>query len=115
MEIIGLFFPAIISVRIKHRGNTKEAWNMPKVLLEYGTYVLINAFVTTSAITYGLGLSGVLSDALHSFSFFTKYVIIASAVAIIIPYAEEIIGKHIKVTLEVRTYDEEENNNMEDR
>lgn len=115
MEIIGLFFPAAISVWIKHTRNAEATWNMPKVLFEYAIYVLINVFITACTVTYGLGLSGVTSDALHSFPFFTKYIIIASAAAILVPYAEEIIRKYIKVTLAVRTYDEKGNNNMEDR
>lgn len=114
MEIIGLFFPAIISVWIKHMRNTQATRNIPKGLLEYGIYVLINVFITACTITYGFGLPGVTSDALNSFPFFTKYVIIASIVAIIVPYAEEIIRKYIRVTFGVRTYDEKENNNMED-
>lgn len=115
MEIIGLFFPAIISVWIKHMRNTEATWNIPKVLFEYGIYVLVNVFITTCTITYGLGISGVTSDALNSFPFFTKYSVIASVAAILVPYAEEIIRKYIKVTLTVRTFHEKENNHMEDR
>lgn len=115
MEIIGLFFPAIVSVWIKHARNENLVWSMPKILFEYGIYVLINVFITGCTITYGLGLSGVTSDALNSFPFFTKYVIIALAAAIVVPYIEEIIRKYIKVTLTVRTYDEKREDHMEDR
>lgn len=114
MEIIGLFFPAVISVWIKHMINKEAAWSVPKVLFEYAMYVLVNVFITACTVTYGLGLSGVSSDALNSFPFFTKYTFIASVAAIIVPYAEEIVRKYIKVTLSVRTYDEKGNNNMED-
>ena len=114
MEIIGIFFPAIISVWIKHTRNTEATWNIPKVLFEYGIYVLINVFITVSTISYGLGISGVTVDALNSFPFFIKYTIIASTAAICVPYAEEIIRKYIKITLTMRIFDEKENNNMED-
>lgn len=114
MKIIGLFFPAIVSVLIKHSRNVHFTWNMPKTLLEYGIYVLINVLITGCTITYGLGLSDVTSDAFNSFPFFTKYTIIALAAAIVVPYIEEIIRKSIKVTLMVKTYDEKREENMED-
>ncbi|MCH5261473.1 MAG: hypothetical protein J1F42_01010 [Lachnospiraceae bacterium] len=114
MEIIGLFFPAIVSVWIKHTRNTHLTWNMPKILFEYGIYVLINVLITGCTITYGLGLSGVTSDAFNSFPFFIKYTIIALVAAIVVPYIEEIIRKYIKVTLTVRSYDEQKNTHMEE-
>lgn len=114
MDIIGLFFPAIISVQIKHRRNAEAAWNAPKVLLEYGMYVLINVFITAWIVTYGFGLSDVSSGSLHGFAFFIKYTLLASVVAVIVPLAEEIIRKYIRITLSVRTYDKNEKNTMED-
>ena len=114
MEVIGLFCPAIASVWIKHMRNAQHTWDMPKVLFEYGIYVLINVFISGCTITYGLGMSGVSADALNSFPFFTKYTIIALAVAIVVPYIEELIRKYIKVTFMVGTYDEKRENHMED-
>lgn len=113
MEIIGLFFPAIVSVLIKNRRNTEADWRMPRVLFRYGIYVLINVFLTGCIITYGLGVSGVTSDALTSFPFFIKYTVIALVTAVIVPYVEAIIGKYIKLTLTVRTYDEKSEDHME--
>ena len=69
MRIIGLFFPALISVAIKHSRNSKCDYQMPKILGEYGIYVLINVLITTSIITYGLNVSGVTIDVLDSFPF----------------------------------------------
>lgn len=106
MRIIGLFFPALISVSIKHARNSEHTWQMPKVLAEYGIYVLINVLITTSAITYGLGLSGVTVDAFESFPFFTKYTIIAIVIAVFAPYIEEIIKRYLKVTFTVRENNE---------
>lgn len=106
MEIIGLFAPAMISVWIKHNRNVEVTWGMPKILFEYGIYVWINVFMSGCIITYALGMSGVTSDALTSFPFFTKYTVIAVAMAILVPYAEEIIRKYFKVTLTVREKNE---------
>lgn len=114
MRIIGLFFPALISVSIKHARNSELTWQMPKILAEYGIYVLINVLITASNITYGLGISGVTVDALESFPFFTKYTIIAIVIAIFIPYVEEIIKKYIEVTFVVRKDDEHRKNHKKD-
>ena len=102
MEMIGLFVPAMFSVWIKHKRNTELTWSMPKIVFEYGIYVFVNVFITTCIITYALGISGVTSDALTSFPFFTKYTLIASVMAILVPYVEEIVSKYFKVTLTVR-------------
>lgn len=113
MEIIGLFFPAIVSVLISNRRNTEADWRMPRVLFKYGTYVLVNGFLTECIIVYGLGMSGVTSEAFDSFPFFIKYTMIALVMAVIVPYVEAIIGKYIKLTLTVRTYDEKSEDHME--
>lgn len=114
MEIIGLFGPALISVMVKNRKGVGAGWCMPEVLFQYGIYALVNVFLTACVITYGLGMSGVTGDALTSFPFFIKYTGIASVIAVVVPYAEEIIRKYIRVTLTVRTYDEKRENCMED-
>lgn len=51
MRVIGLFSPALISIAIKHSRNSGLAWQMPPVLVEYGIYVLINVWLTTTIIT----------------------------------------------------------------
>lgn len=115
MQVIGLFFPAIVSVMIRNRKNAESGWRMPTILFRYGIYVLINALLTVCVITYGLGLSGVTVDALNSFPFFTKYTVIALILAILVPFLEEIIGKYIQITLTVRTYDEKREDPVEER
>lgn len=114
MEKIGLFCPALISALIKNRKSAEAKRRLPEVLFQYGIYVLVNVFLTGCIITYGLGISGVTGDALTSFPFFIKYTFIASVMAVVVPYAEEIIRKYIRVTLTVRTYDEKEETHMED-
>lgn len=106
--------PGMISVWIKHRRNNQCVWNTFKVLFEYGLYVLINVFLTECTITYALGMSGVTSDALNSFSFFTKYILIAVIMAVMVPYVEEIVKKYFQVTLVVRTNDEKRESCLED-
>lgn len=109
MRIIGLFGPALISVWIKHLRSEKITCQMPMILIEYGIYTLVNVLVTTSIITYGLSIDGITVDALDSFPFFTKYVVIAIVAAILTPYIEEMIKKYIQVTFTVRTHDEKKN------
>lgn len=106
MRIIGLFGPALISVWIKHLRNEKMTFQMPMILIEYGIYTLVNVLVTTIVITYGLNISGVTADAFDSFSFFTKYTIIAIVAAILTPYIEEMVKKFIQVSFTVRANDE---------
>ena len=100
MKIISLFFPSFISVFIRHiRKNA--SWEMPVCLFEYGIYVLINTWITTSIVTYIFGIEEAMSTSLESFSFFTKYTVIAIIMAIFIPYVEEIINKYISVRFTV--------------
>lgn len=106
MRIIGLFFPALISISIKHSRNPECTWQMPMLLVEYGIYVLVNVLATTMIITYGLNISDVLVDAFDSFPFFTKYTIIAIIVAVFTPYIQEIAKKYIDITFSVRKKDE---------
>ena len=106
MRSIGLFFPALISIAIKHSRNSQLTWQIPKVLVEYGIYALVNVLVTTVIITYGLNVSDVTVDALDSFPFFTKYTIIAIVAAVLTPYLQEMIKKYFEVTFTVRKKDE---------
>ncbi len=112
MEIIGLLCPAIVSVLLRERKRTLTVQSIPNLLFCYGIYVMVNVFLTTAVITYGLGLSGVTSEAFGSFSFFIKYTTIALVMAVLIPYVEEIIRKYIKITVTVRAYDEKMEDNM---
>ncbi len=114
MEFIGFFLPAAVSIMVRNRNREEADWHMPNVIFRYGIYVLINVLLTVCVITYGLGVSGVTSDALNSFPFFIKYTIIAFVMAVLVPFAEEIIRKNIMVTLTVRAYDEKKKDCMDD-
>lgn len=106
MKMIGLFFPALISILINHSRNSERTWQFPMILVEYGIYVLVNVLITTVIITYALNVSGVSVDALDSFPFFTKYTVIAITAAVFTPYIQEIINKYVKITFSVRKKDE---------
>lgn len=110
MRIIGLFFPALISVSIKHSRNPEYTWQFPQILVEYGIYVLVNVLLTTVAVTYVMNVPGVIVDALDSFPFFIKYMVIAVLAAVFVPYIEEMIRKYIHITFTVRTKDDKGEN-----
>lgn len=114
MEMIGLLCPAMVCVLIRGRKNTDTKQTVPDILFRYGIYVLINVFLTTAIITYGLGISGVTSDALSSFPFFIKYTVIALIMAIFVSCVEGMVRKYLKITFTVRAYDEQTKVNMED-
>lgn len=113
MKFIGLFMPAIVSLMIRNRNNEKEDWRMPQVFFRYGIYVLVNVWLTEGIIIYVLGLSGVIEEALTSFPFFLKYTLIALAMAVVVPYVEEIIRKYISIGLTVEIYDEKKESSVE--
>jgi hypothetical protein len=60
-------------------------------LVEYAVLVVINVFLGEAVITYGLRMTGVDNTAFSSFGFFTKYLFIASVIAYIVPYVEEVV------------------------
>lgn len=107
MSFIALFLPACISMVIRHKRSKKEGWHMPEALLEYGILVLINVFLSTVIIVYGLRISEVNMEAFLSFPFFTKYLFISIFLACILPYVEEFIRKYINISFEVKRSDEE--------
>lgn len=71
------------------------SWNVIACLVEYAVLVVINVFLGEAVITYGLRMTGVDNTAFSSFGFFTKYLFIASVIAYIVPYVEEVIKKYV--------------------
>lgn len=98
MRITALFFPAFISILIKYLRKPERTWHPSMLIAEYGIYVLVNVLLTTSLITYGLGIYGITADAFDSFPFFIKYTFIAIIIAFITPYVEELITRYVKVS-----------------
>lgn len=97
MEIIALFFPAFIAMTIRQKRGTgcEKHWFL--VLLEYGRTVLWCNLLTVMIITYVLGMDSVVGEALNSFSFFSKYMIIASVCSFVLPYVQEVVARYIKI------------------
>ncbi len=112
MKIIGLFFPALISLKICLARDSGNSINIVLLLIRYGLYVLWDNWVTQLLITYVLGISDVTAEALNSVSFFTKYVVIAAGVAVLLPLCVELVKKYFKISVETGINDEE---NKEDK
>ncbi len=108
MRWIALLCPAVLSLWICGNRRLDFFTSTTKAILKYGLYLLVDNWLTVLLITYGLGLMDVVADALESFPFFLKYTLIATVIAFIVPYVEEIVLKYIKVSFIVRTKDEEE-------
>ena len=101
MSSIALFMPAVISVEVWHRRNKGIEWKWYDYIKEYAIALLINTFLAQAVITYLLGLDGVDITAFSTFPFFTKYVAIATVLAVLVPYIREIIGKYFSISFEV--------------
>lgn len=101
MELIALFFPAFISMAVRHRRNKELSWNVIACLVEYAVLVVINVFLGEAVITYGLRMTGVDNTGFSSFGFFTKYLFIASVIAYIVPYVEEVVKKYVSISFSV--------------
>lgn len=108
MILLAILGPAFISVWIRYK--QKKYSELCKMIIEYGIYTLMVTLFTQSSITYVLRVSGVTQDALESFPFFTKYVVIAVIIATVLPIVQALIVKYIKVSVEVEIYDEEKVN-----
>lgn len=103
MALIAILGPACISVMIRYK--QKKYNDLARLVIEYGIYSLIITLLTQVMITYVLGISNVVQDALESFPFFTKYVVFAIIIAVILPVLQALIEKYIKITFEVGIYD----------
>ena len=101
MRYIALFFPAILSVGIEYRKNDGKCLSWFEYLCKYAGFLICNVLMTQSLVSYVFGLGTVTIDAFDSFPFFTKYLFIASAFAIILPHVCRIIKANISVSLEI--------------
>ena len=111
MEIIALFFPAMISMKISLNRMVEKNTGILQAIIKYGLYVLADNLLTQLIITYVLGISDVTADAFNSFPFFTKYIVIASFVAMLLPFCVELVSKYIRVTIETGADGEKGRNN----
>lgn len=115
MTLIGLFFPAIISVVIRQKRKTGDKRELLSILSEYGLSVLFCNLFSMIVITYVLGIGDVAMSAFESFPFFTKYTVIAVIIAFIMPYLEEIYKKYIQIKFVIEDKNENKSKNMEEK
>ena len=93
MQLIALFLPSFLGTSI----FTKLEANIESILRYIYTYIVFilwtNIF-TMFTITYVLGVDGVVSDALKSFSFFMIYTIMSCFFSVIGAMVGKVIGKN---------------------
>lgn len=105
---LAIWGPAFISLMIRYK--QKKCCEIKKMIIEYGIYSVIITLITQIVINNVFRVSGVTQEALTSFSFFTKYMILEIMIALIIPFLQKLLEKYIKVSVEVGVYDRTEEN-----
>ena len=103
---IAILCPAVISVAILHIRIRELRLFHVKTLAEYVVFLLVNVFLSTLLVCILLG-SDVRIDAFMSFTFFIKYVAIATILAVLIPYVYLIARTYIKIQLVIEDYEED--------
>ena len=104
--IIAILCPAVISVAILHIRIRELKLFHVKTLVEYVVCLLVNVFFSTLLVCILLG-TDVRIDAFMSFTFFIKYVAIATILAVLIPYIYLIARTYIKIQLVIEDYEED--------
>lgn len=104
--IIAILCPAVISVAILHIRIRELRLFHVKTLVEYVVCLLVNVFFSTLLVCILLG-TDVRIDAFMSFTFFIKYVAIATILAVLIPYVYLIARTYIKIQLVIEDYEED--------
>ena len=104
--IIAILCPAVISVAILHIRIRELKLFHVMTLVEYVVFLLVNVFFSTLLVCILLG-SDVRIDAFMSFTFFIKYVAIATTFAVLIPYVYLIARTYIKIQLVIEDYEED--------
>ena len=104
--IIAILCPAVISVAILHIRIRELKLFHIRTLVEYVVCLFVNVFFSTLLVCILLG-SDVRIDAFMSFTFFIKYVAIATILAVLIPYVYLIARTYIKIQLVIEDYEED--------
>ena len=104
--IIAILCPAVISVAILHIRIRELRLFHVKTLVEYVVFLLVNVFLSTLLVCILLG-SDVRIDSFISFTFFIKYVAIATILAVLVPYVYLIARTYIKIQLVIEDYEED--------
>ena len=104
--IIAILCPAVISVAILHIRIRELKLFHVRTLVEYVVFLLVNVFFSTLLVCILLG-TDVRIDSFMSFTFFIKYVAIATIFAVLIPYIYLIARTYIKIQLVIEDYEED--------
>ena len=104
--IIAILCPAVISVAILHIRIRELKLFHVRTLVEYVVFLLVNVFFSTLLVCILLG-TDVRIDSFMSFTFFIKYVAIATILAVLIPYVYLIARTYIKIQLVIEDYEED--------
>ncbi len=106
MVQLAIWGPAFISLMIRYK--QKKCCEIKKMIMEYGIYSVAITLIAQLLIDYGFRVSGVTQDALMSFSFFTKYVVLEVIIAFTLPFLQKLLEKYIQISVEVGVYDRAE-------
>ena len=104
--IIAILCPAVISVAILHIRIRELKLFHVRTLVEYVVFLLVNVFFSTLLVCILLG-TDVRIDSFMSFTFFIKYVAMATILAVLIPYVYLIARTYIKIQLVIEDYEED--------
>ena len=100
MEFIALFTPAVITMSVRYRRMNGKSWEWFRYVREYVIALIMNVLTTQIVITYVLGATGEESGDFVRFAFMTKYLLIASVLAVVMPYIWEAFTKALTVTVQ---------------
>ena len=107
MKYVCIFAPALCAVAIQLNRKSVSEKTMD-IVIRYGIWVLTINLIAMSMVNYIIGIHDVTADALDSFGFATKYMIISLLLALIIPYIVEVIGRFITVSFDIETKKEQD-------
>jgi len=104
MKYVCILLPAFIAVAVKN--NRGEKKDLLGTILSFGLWTLLLNLINMILITYVLRMDGVTADALESFSFAIKYIVVGSVMAFVLPYVFEIVSKYLHIDFKVEVADE---------
>lgn len=105
---MALLGPALLSMAITDKLGLKIYKDCFERIRQYGVRVFGISLLSQILIIYVLRIDGVVEDAFRSFPFFIKYSLIAIVIAILLPMAEYLMKKILKISIEVGVYHENE-------
>jgi hypothetical protein len=111
MVIIGLFFPALISVYIRQKRGTGCEQKAIPFIIEYGITVLLINFLVMCLVNFVFNVKDVTQTSFEIVAFFVKYEALAILTAFFLPYVVEIFKKYFQITFKIKNKSQNEKNN----